>query len=206
VYGDKDNIQTTPQTQVKILNDTSFRSYRYKAGITTTEKALCQVIFYSNEDRLFVGLSYRWRHYAWAKPPFVSNQALSVHYSLLENAFSVSYRAIFPKLVAKSDLTLYTNYDDIRWVYFFGLGNNTKFSDDKKLKYYTMRTKQWIVQPGLVRTFGKSTVSVFGSVSGIKMINDTARFLNKVYEPDKSIYSWQTFAGAGISYSFPIFE
>jgi outer membrane protein assembly factor BamA len=121
---------------------------------------------------------------------------------LLENAFSVGYKAIFPKLIAKSDLTLYTNYDDVRWTYFFGLGNDSKFDHDNKLKYYTMRSRHWIVQPALVRTFGRSTVSVFGSVSGIKVINDTARFLNKVYEPDKSTYDWQTFAGAGISYSF----
>jgi hypothetical protein len=201
VYGDKDNIQTTPQTQVKILDDTSFRSYRYN-WYNYDRKGIMPVIFYSNEDRLFVGLTYRWRHYAWAKPPFASNQAFSVHYSLLENAFSVSYRAIFPKLIAKSDLTLYTNYDNVRWVYFFGLGNETEFSGDKKLQYYTMRTRQWIVQPGLVRTFGKSTLSVFGSVSGIKVIDDTTRFLKKAYNPDNSVYDWQTFAGAGISYSF----
>src|SRR5678815_2005601 len=93
--------------------------------------------FYSYEDRLYIGLGYRRRHYAWGKVPFASNQLVSLHYSLLENAFSVNYRAIFPRLIAKSDLTLYTNYDDVRWTYFFGLGNDSKFNHDHKLKYYT---------------------------------------------------------------------
>ena len=201
VYGDKDYIKTTAGTDIKIVSDTAFRSYRYN-WYNYDRNGVAPVIFYSNEDRLFIGLEYSRRHYAWGKVPFASHNAVNVHYSLLEKAFSTSYKGVFPKLIAKADLTLYANYDDIRWVFFFGMGNDTKFDNDQKIKYYTMRTRQWIFRPALARTFGNSTVSVFGSVNGIKIIDDTARFLNKSYNPDESVYKWQTFAGAGISYRF----
>ncbi|MEO8712542.1 MAG: hypothetical protein ABI405_10485, partial [Parafilimonas sp.] len=202
VYGDrKNNIKTSAQTQLNIVNDTSFRSYRYD-WYRYDKNGLVPMIFYSLEDRLYVGVGYRRKHFAWDKKSFVSNQLLSLHYSLMENAFSTTYKAIFPKLVAHSDLALMANYDDVRWTYFFGLGNETKFSDDHKLKYYTMRTRQWIVQPGLIRNFGKSTVNVFAFLNGIRVINDTDRFINKTFNPEKSVYDWKTFAGAGVSYSF----
>lgn len=201
VYGNKNNIQTSAETQVKIHNDTSFKSYRYN-WFTYDKKGFAPIVFYSHEDRLFVGLGYNMRHYTWGKAPFASNQSFNVHYSLMEQAFSVTYKTIFPKLVAKSDFTLFTNYDDVRWTYFFGLGNDTKFIKDYKIQYYTMRTRQWIVQPALVRTFGKNTISFFAGLNGIKVIDDTARFLSKAYNPDKSIYEWKTYADAGISYTF----
>lgn len=204
VYADENNIKNIKpgaQTQLNIINDTSFRSYKYD-WYRYDKNGLVPMLFYSLEDRLFVGIGYRRKHYVWGKEDFVSNQLLSFHYSIMENAPSITYRGIFPKVVAHSDLTLIANYDNVRWTYFFGLGNETQFSDNYKLKHYTMRSRQWSVQPALVRSFGKSTVNVFASLNGTEVIDDTSRFISKTYHPAKSVYDWQTFAGGGISYSF----
>ena len=88
----------------------------------------------------------------------LSDQLIDYHYSLIEKSYSVTYKALFPNLVVHSDFTMLANYDNIRWTHFFGLGNETQFSDAHDIKYYTMRTRRWIIQPGLVRTFGKNTI------------------------------------------------
>ena len=153
------------------------------------------------EDRFYAGLTYRILHNKWDKRPFASAQSLSLHYSWLELAPSITYKALFPKLVLGSDLSMLANYDDVRWQFYFGLGNDTKFDLDRKLKYYTTRTKQWIFQPQLSKTFGRSTVSVFADAQGIKVIDDSSRFIVK---PGMNTigYEWQTYTGGGITYSY----
>lgn len=200
VYSDND-IKTNDETGIKNCNDTVNRSYNYN-WYRYDKKGFVPLAFYSYEDRLFVSLGYNIKHYRWDKQPFASAQSFAVHYSLMENAFSFTYKALFPELVAKNDLSLYANYDAVRWKYFFGLGNDTKYPDDKTRKYFTTRTRQFLFQPALSKAFGKSTLSVFASLQGIKVINDTGRFISKVYISDNSLYKWKTFAGGGVSYTF----
>ncbi len=205
VYGDKKNIQQSTEVPVKFIGDTSFKQYRDK-WFHYDRSGISPLIFYSREDRLYVELAYRYRHFKWGKAPFASNQTISLHYSLLEQAFSITYNAIIPKLVAKSDFSLLANYDDVRWTYFFGMGNNTKFESDKSNSYYIMRTRQWVVQPMLSRSFGRSAVRISANLNGIKIINDTTRFLAKEYYPDKTFYNWAMFANESISYSYQKFN
>ncbi len=202
VYGNTvDSIQTGAQTQLKINKASMFHWYSYK-WFTSDKKGFVPSVFYSNEDKLYVGLGYRIKHFAWGKEPYASNQLINYHYSLMDKSYSITYRALFPNLVAHSDFIILANYDNIRWVHFFGVGNETHFDPAYNAQYYTMRTRQWIVQPGFIKTFGKSTLNVYGFANGLEIINDSSKFLNKTYQPAKSYYDWKTFAGAGISYSF----
>jgi hypothetical protein len=205
VYADKNNIQQSTEAPVKFISDTSFKQYSDK-WFHYDRTGISPLIFYSREDRLYVELAYRYRHFKWGKMPFASNQVISLHYSLLEHAFSVTYNAIIPKLVAKSDFSLLANYDFVRWTYFFGMGNDTKFETGNSNSYYIMRTRQWVVQPSLSRGFGRNTVRISANVNGLRIINDTTRFLAKEYYPDKASYSWAMFANESISYTYQKFN
>ena len=200
VYG-KNNIKSADDNQLQIKNDTTFRSYRYNYYMYD-KNGFVPKIFYSYEDRLYVGLGYKFKHYAWDKQPFASTQLIDYHFSLMEKSYSITYSALFPNLFAHSDFTLLANYDNIRWKYFFGLGNDSKFSDAHNIKYYTLRTRRWNFQPGIIKTFGNSTISVFGTLNGAEVLNDTDRFISKGYSLPKSGYEWKSFAGGGINYSF----
>ncbi len=196
----KDEVATNNANSIRIHSDTVFRSYRYD-WFRYDRRGLTPIIFYSMEDRLYAGVTYRILHNTWDKRPFASTQSLSLHYSFLELAPSITYKGLFPRLVLGSDLSLLANYDDVRWQFYFGLGNDTKFDKDKKLKYYTTRTRQWTFEPRLSKTFGRSTISIFGDAEGIKVINDSARFITKP-GMNTTNYDWQTYMGAGIKYSY----
>ncbi|MBV9962015.1 MAG: BamA/TamA family outer membrane protein [Parafilimonas sp.] len=202
---DNSNVITTGRAQINVCRDTMYRSYKYnwfrydKSGFTPS-------VFYSNEDKLFVGFGYRTKHFKWDKMPYASNQSINYHYSLMDKSYSLTYRALFPGLIAHADLSLIANYDNIRWVHFFGLGNETQFPDNYNVQYFTMRTRQWTIEPGLSKRFGRSFVNVFAFANGLEIINDSSKFLNQTYKPTKSVYDWQTFAGGGISYSFQHFN
>ncbi len=188
----KNNIKTNSLSHLHVVNDTTFRSYSYNS-FNYDRKGFLPTIFYSTADRLYVSLGYRIKHYAWGKNPYASNQFIDFHYSLMELAPSLTYKALFPNLIAHADFTIFANFDDVRWSYFFGIGNETQFNKEHKLKYYTMRTRQWIVQPGITKTFGKSIINVFAITNALKIINDTARFLNKDYHPAKSLIRLENF-------------
>ena len=195
------NVETTNQTNIKINKDTTNRSYRYD-WFRYNKHGFAPVIFYSNEDKLFVGIGYRIKHFVWDKEAYASNQSINYHYSVMDKSYSLTYRGIFPDLIAHSDFTIIANYDNIRWLHFFGLGNETQFLSNYNVQYYTMRTRQWNIEPGLSRSFGHNTLSVFAFANGLRIIDDSDKFLNKTYQPVKSVYDWQTFAGGGITYSF----
>ena len=55
--------------QFHIKNDTTFRSYNYKF-YTYDKNGFSPKIFYSYEDRLYLGLGYKMKHFAWGKEPF----------------------------------------------------------------------------------------------------------------------------------------
>ncbi|MFT4154121.1 hypothetical protein [Parafilimonas sp.] len=196
----KDGVKTNNASSIHINHDTTNRTYHYD-WFRYNRKGLSPFLFYSLEDRLHAGFSYRILRNKWDRRPFASLQRLSLHYSIMEGAPSLTYKGLFPRLVLGSHLTLLANYDFIRWQFYFGPGNNTSFDKNETLKYYTARTRQWILKPQLTKVIGNSTINVYGSLQGIKVIDDSSRFIMKP-GMNTTGYNWQTYTGAGISYSF----
>src|SRR3974390_3372924 len=64
-----------------------------------------------------------------------------------------------------------------------------------------MRTRQWLFQPILTRAFGRGAISVYGDLEGVKIINDTDRYIVKA-PANTTGFEWQTYAGGGISYNY----
>lgn len=198
----KDGVKTNGANNIHINNDTTYRSYDYH-WFKYNRRGISPIIFFTLEDRLFAGLSYNILSNKWDKRPFASVQNLSLHYSIMENAPSITYKALFPKLVLKSNLSLLANYDHVRWQFYYGLGNKTTHEGIRKLKYYTTRTRQWAFRPQLTKYFGNNTISVFACAQGIKVIDDTARFIAKP-GMNTTDFKWQTYAGGGLSYSYEL--
>lgn len=157
-------------------------------------------IFYSYEDRIYVGLGYQFIHNAWRKEPFASKQLFDVHYSLSQKAYSYTYSALFPELIGKADVSLFADYDAIRWIRFWGLGNETKFVP-KKINQFTTRSRQWIFQPTIIRNLGLHKITGSVSAQGVQVIDDTSKFIHS-YITNPQVYKWKTFAGADLNYTF----
>ena len=89
----------------------------------------------------------------------------------------------------------------IRWIRYWGLGNETQYVP-KDINYFTTRSRQWIFQPGVIRQYGLNTVTASAFVQGVKIINDTSKFISKNLSTDPQNYKWKTFAGAELNYKF----
>ncbi|MEO6219225.1 MAG: BamA/TamA family outer membrane protein [Ginsengibacter sp.] len=202
VYDDPDNyLQTGAKTKLHISNDTAIHSYFFR-NFLYDKRGIKPTFFYSDEDRFYVGIGYGWEHHKWRKLPFAFKQYIGVNYSLSQQAFSATYKGLFPKAIAKFDLSLLANYDAVRWTNFYGLGNETLLTTQDR-DYNRMRTKEAIGSIGLSRRIGKSNISLRGFYQSIEIINDEVRFIAKVIAPSASaVFDTKNFAGAVFNYNF----
>ena len=175
----------------------SWNSVRYhKSGIHP-------IAFYSNADRVFVGLRYSRTKFQWRKEPFGNKQKFDVKYSISQKAPSVTYEGIFTDLLGKFDLDVVANYDWMRWTNFYGLGNESLFETTNR-DYYRLRSKELFVSAGLsYRTRNKHRFSILPYFQSITFRKDEERFVSqKGIDENNDFYHTKKYAGANIEYVF----
>ncbi|MEO6327453.1 MAG: hypothetical protein ABIO55_00900, partial [Ginsengibacter sp.] len=128
IYDDRnENIfELHSRAKLHLSSDSLVHTFDYDA-FRPEKKGLKPAAGYNSEDWLYVGLGYGWQHQSFRKTPFAFRQSIGVNYSLSQNAISVLYTGIFPKLIAGWDVLLKGNYDLVRWKNFYGLGNQTSY-------------------------------------------------------------------------------
>ncbi len=197
LYDDENNFKTS-SVKLHASADTGIHKFDY-AWFKYDKSGIAPKIFYSYEDRIYVGLGYKIVHNAWRKEPFASKQLFDFHYSLSEKAASYTYSALFKHAIGRADISVLANYDIIRWVRFWGLGNDTRF-EPNDVGYFTARSEQWIFKPGIIRNFGFNKITFSPFIQGIRVRNDTDRFVGKLFSNNTSELKWKTFAGAELNY------
>lgn len=198
---DKDNYIKGQNIKYRLSNDTGIHSYVFR-NFNYDKRGVKPIFFYSDEDRFYVGLGYGWEHHKWRKLPFAFKQDISAHYSISQNAFSLTYKGLFPGAIGKFNLALLGNLDAVRWKNFYGLGNETLLTTQDR-DYNRMRTREAIGSIGVNRKFGKSFIALNAFYNSIKIINDEERYVAKRIAPFKSnIFDTKNFAGAAFGYYF----
>lgn len=202
VYDDTKNNFTGSNIK-KHLSDSTDHTFNYDT-YQYDKKGIKPLLGYTNEDPFFVGLGYSAIHYKWRKFPFAYKQSFGVKYSISQKAFSVFYQGIFPGAIGKWDLLLNANYDAVHWINFYGIGNETHLTT-KDIKYNRIRMREITGSIGLERKLGKSTVDISGFFQNVKVINDTARFVNKNIAPSQpTIFNSNNYAGARLNYKLAL--
>lgn len=199
VYDDANNTFVKgSKTKLHIADSTDhtffFDTYQPDKKGTTPE------LSYDNNDRLYVGLGFNYTHHHWRKLPYAFKQGVAVHYSISQKAFNFLYQGIFPKLIGKWDLLLQGDYDLIRWTNFYGIGNNTVLTSDDH-NYNRLRSKEVLGSLGIERKTGKSTIDISGVFEGTQIINDTARFVSKIFSPNNpETFRFEKYGGGQLNY------
>jgi hypothetical protein len=163
-------------------------------------KGFSPSVFYSREDRLYAGLSYKVTNHRWRKEPFANKHEVFTRYSFNQSAFNVGYEGQVNQFIGKWNLLLNGTYDWVRWTNFFGLGNETKqVTDDRD--FYRIRSQDGLGYIGLQRTIGKqSSITFTPFYETIKLLTDTGRFLMKSFITGNGSENFvrKHFAGVGV--------
>ncbi|HKP32767.1 MAG TPA: BamA/TamA family outer membrane protein, partial [Chitinophagaceae bacterium] len=162
-------------------------------------------IYYSNEDRIYVGLGYKIKKNQWRKYPFANEHDLSVHYSITQNDYSVFYKGIVNQLFGKWNLALNAHYDNMRWTNFYGPGNES-IKITEVADFYRMRSRVWYGDLGMNRRNKHSLFGITGFYQKFSIINDPDRFVAKIYDQDKSDLEPHSFVGGRMDYDYQNFN
>ena len=202
-YDDKNNFTSS---KIKLhLSDSTDHTFNYDT-YKPDRKGIKPILGYTNEDPFFVGIGYSATHFKWRKFPYAYKQDIGVKYSLSQKALSVFYQGIFPGAIGKWDLLLNADYDAIRWINFYGFGNETKLTT-KEVKFNRTQTKEYTGQLGLQRKFGKNTFTISGFYQSVRIISDTGRFVIKNIAPIQlNIFMTNNYAGGQIDYKYVHFN
>ena len=203
VYDDENNyFSVSRETKLKLGNDSAIHAYDYKE-FGYHDKGLKPTAFYNNPDRIYVGIGYGFERHIWRKYPYGFDQAVSLRYSISQNAFSILYEGEFKQFLGSWDMNVSANFDAIRWTNYFGLGNETKNVVDDR-NYYRMRTEELLGTVTVSRNIGRHhhvDVSGFGQM--LEIINDPGRFVAQHYAPNELYYfKHHKYAGTRLGYTF----
>jgi hypothetical protein len=200
VYDDRNNYFSSHSgLRLHLSNDSTIHNFTYR-NYLYDKTGFKPTIFYSNEDRIFVGIGYGATHHEWRRLPFAYKHDFSVNYSLSQKAVSFIYRGLVPNFIGKWDFALFGTYDAVRWTNFFGLGNESLFAI-KDINFYRTRTKEWQGSLGLVRKFGNSTFKVNGVYQSVQVLKDTSRYIVKQFlQRIPGSYNTRYYAGGDLQY------
>ena len=201
LYDDKKNSFTKgEETQIHYGKDSSIHRYQYdyyKPNISRRTPLL----FFNNEDRIYVGYAYLFQKQQWRKTPYGAQHYIDAKYSIAQKAFSTTYQSTFKQLFGKTDLNIFANYDQLRWTNFFGLGNEIARTTNDQT-FYRYRTREFIGKLGIQRFINnKQRFNVNATFNTLKIIKDNDRFLSKIPSvTEPQTYSTQKFYGAEAEY------
>ncbi len=203
IYDDKNNdFKKTKETSIHTSPDSAIHAFKY-ASYKFDKRGFNPIFLYNNEDRIYVGIAYTITKNKWRKEPYRYKQYFDVKYSIMQKAFSTTYKSTFTKLLGNWDAVFYANFDFERWTNFFGLGNDTKLQVDNR-QYNRLRSQTYIGNIGAERRFGKhNKVYINGFYQGVRIKNDTTRYISKTsYDAMPDTYKNNQFAGVNLGYVY----
>ncbi|MFD0940775.1 BamA/TamA family outer membrane protein [Pedobacter boryungensis] len=114
---------------------------------------------YNTDDGLLLGLNYKITNPGFRKQPYGNSQHFSFLHSFATTAFRFNYFGDWLKAVGKADFTLKVDaYAPDNTQNFFGVGNETKYDNEKK--YYRARFNIYQIESTLRWRRPKSTFSI----------------------------------------------
>jgi hypothetical protein len=202
IYDNPDNSFNTSSAKKYLSTDTSINRYERKA-FKPNNSGLGPRLGYSNEDRIFVGIGYKKQVQQWRKLPFGYSHDIAALYSLTQKAFRFVYKGTFNEAIGKWNVGLLADYDQVRDLYFMGIGNNTEKLKGLKKDYYLYRNKEFDGAVSLYRTFDSTHTITFSALyQMVELLNDNGRFLSNYYGSNPKQFSSQQFAGIRGEYDF----
>jgi hypothetical protein len=194
IYDNHDNDFTAlKKAKLKLSEDSAVNRYNYNE-FKYDKQGIKKGISYNNKDRLFLRTGFYIERSHWRKSPYGFRQDFNVNYSLIQNAFSVQYKALFVRAIGSWNIALEGEYDAVRDFHFAGVGNETKINPDIK-KFYRIRTRDYYFDAGLNKNFGANQqLGFYAFYQGFKLLYDNLKFISQ-YPITNPIFKTRDYAG-----------
>lgn len=184
-----------------LSDETDVHQYDFDA-FAFNKQGLSPMLFYSNNDRIYVGLAYKNIKQGFRKTPFAQQHKAYLNYSLWQGGVSTGYEGIFNQIIGRWNGLLSAEYDAIRWNNFLGIGNETppQVADND---FYRVRSEVVNADAGLFRPLGRHhSVGLSARFQSVNIRTDRDRFVAKEMASDPLLFRTHYFGGGRITYGF----
>lgn len=200
VHDDRNNNVTGNTDRMKLkFHDSAKYKYVYKY-FKYDKSGFTPILFFNQFDRIHMGLAFTINRQKWNKDPFWKKHTLAARYSIDQAAFSFSYNGTFAKLIGKWNVNMYAVYDLVRWLNFYGIGNESKLTTLDR-DFFRFRSKEVYVEPSLERLIGnKQRIKIAPFFEHYTPIIDTERYVSKTPVYNVNAQKAKKFAGLKLEY------
>jgi hypothetical protein len=204
VYDNADNIfNGSGKTHFRVSSSDSIHNYKYDA-FRYRKEGLRPSFFYSNPDRFYFGLNHKLTLYKWRREPFRYQHRIYLRHSITQQAPSAGYIGVVNGFIGKWGLLMNIDYDGVRWLNYYGIGNETE-RVTKDRNFYRMRYREVYAGVGLTRTLGqRSNITVTPYYQGIRVLRDDERFLAKTTSSD--VFTRYHYGGIAARYNLNLVD
>ncbi len=195
---DEYNVAGGKKLRLYDADEDTSAAYRYEA-FKYNKAGISPSLYYSKQHIIYVGLAYKNTRYKWGKYPYASTHEMYLHYSPTQNALRTGYEGVVNNFIGKWNLLALANYDWVKVINFFGVGNDTKTTTNDR-NFYRIRSESGYVSLGLSHNIGSQgnfVVSPFFQT--VKLLSDPERFLVKNFlrgQVASDYFDTRKFAGA----------
>lgn len=179
VHDDRNHEVSGNTGRMKLkFHDSARYQYVYKY-FKYDKSGLTPILFYNQFDRIHAGLAFTIKRQKWNKDPFWKKHVLAARYSIDQAGFSFSYNGTYTELLGKWNVNMYAVYDMVRWLNFYGLGNESKLTTLDR-DYFRFRSRELYIEPSLERRLGsKQRLKIAPFFERYMPIIDTERYVSK---------------------------
>lgn len=199
IYDDENNTIVTRSIIKHFSNDSAVHAFNYE-GYDYNMNHLHPYLLFNSRDGWYIGVNYTFLKHKWRRLPYANMTTVGLNYYGETRAINASVSILYPNIFNKWDLTLFGGYNALKWTNFFGTGNETMLASTNR-PYHRMRSVDGSFKAGLSRHIGKSTYTISGLFQGLKIINDSSRYVAKVLRDAKE-FTPNYYAGLQLGYSY----
>jgi len=160
---------------------------------------------YNPDDGIFIGGGLMWKNDGFRRSPYATKQSVTAVYAFATNSFGITYEGEFLKVLGKANLELDAAILSPNFVNnFFGLGNDTKFEEERGLDYYRTRFEAYLFHPRAVFEIGEYSKFKLGlRFYGVDLEESEGRFItdfpNNGLDPE-GLFNLKVYSGPEVSF------
>ena len=176
-----------------MVNSYDYFAFKYNSGDVILSP------YYTNLRGIHFNLGYDATKHGFRKKPYSWRQVLKGYYSFSNKSFGGDYEAIFKEVIGKWDILLNGAYDQRLQYYFFGLGNNSLFTEENL--YYQQFSKELQTSAGIGRIFSKHhMISLVAQYQQVEVENEEDTYVTHYFT--NGTFDKKTFAGGQLNYRY----
>ena len=198
-------LNVDKKTTVLLSNDYETNTYNYKKP-NFDEFTGVPLVGFNPDDGVRLGVRLDFTKKGYLGNPYSQKHTADANYFFATKGYELSYAGIVKRAFSHFDLVINAQATSSNFVQnFFGFGNTTQNEADE-FDFNRVRIASYKVSPGLLWQKTKSS-SFTGRINfeAYKVEDTPDRFITSGVI-DSSVFSYQNFAGVGLTYQFKNYD